>query len=146
MKQDSRDSLNKVGLPMIQLEIMGQLCWFIVDTGSNSNMIRSDMMAEYESDHPVVGMSSVSGIGGHSEEGNIYELPYSLDGEQFSDQFSVVTERTFEPIEEEYGVKICGLVGTSFMLFHRFIIDLSEGTIYICVSPNDVRHYLRKTA
>lgn len=146
MKQISCDSLNKIGLPMIQLEIMGQLRWFIVDTGSNFNLIRADMMELYVSNLPVIGLFSVSGIGGHSEEGIAYEIPYSLDGKRFSDQFSVVTERTFQPIEEVYGVKICGVVGTSFMLFHRFIIDLSEGTIHICVSPNDVRQHIRKTA
>ena len=128
---------------MIQMDILGKKRQLIVDTGSNVNLISSKLVAE-ESDLIPVGSLSTSGLGGHAEMGDVFMLPYSLDGNQYSDQFSVVSDSTFQVIEEEYGVIVSGLVGTSFMLFHRVVIDFSEGVIHLCEKPEDVRLHLRK--
>ena len=146
MKKSLRESLNMTGLPMVELEIQGKKFWFIVDTGSNVNLISSGLMCEFGKTLISVGSLSTSGLGGHAEEGAVYWLPYVLGGRQFSDQFSVVPDCTFQVIEEEYGVNIKGLVGTSFMLFHRVIIDLSEGVIHLCVKPDEVRNEMRNPA
>ena len=130
---------------MIQMDILGKQHRFIVDTGSNVNLISSKLVAEHELALTPVGSLSTSGLGGHAEKGDVFMLPYSMDGNQYSDEFSVVSDSTFQVIEEEYGVKISGLVGTSFMLFHRVVIDFSEGVIHLCEKPEDVRLQLRKT-
>lgn len=47
MKKSLRESLNMTGLPMVELEIQGKNYWFIVDTGSNVNLISSGLMCEF---------------------------------------------------------------------------------------------------
>ncbi len=142
MKQSVRDSLNMSGHPLIQLELMGNTYWFVVDTGSNVNLISSDLEKELSKGIESIGYISTSGVGGQTEEGAVFLLSYSIDGNQFTDQFSVVDTSTFM-VFDEYGVKVSGLLGTSFLLFHRCILDFSDGMVYLNGNNDEVRSEMR---
>ena len=142
MKTYIRKSLNNSGHPLIQLEIMGKLHWFVVDTGSNVNLMSSSLKDELESNLKAVGIQSTSGIGGYTEEGEVFLLPYTLDENQFTDYFTLVNSSTFQ-VFEEFGEDVSGLLGTSFLLFHRCLLDFSEGCIYLSGKSEEVRSEMR---
>lgn len=129
MKQSVRNSLSEVGLPFIQLEIMGKTYGFIVDTGSNVNLISSELKDELTHSITSAGKLSTLGVGGDSEN-ELYEVPYSIEGMVFSALFGTQKD-TFQAFEKEYGIKVGGLLGTEFMIRHRVIVDFSEGMIYL---------------
>ena len=130
---------------MIQLEVMGKMHWFVVDTGSNVNLMSSSLKNELESSLESVGTQSTSGIGGYTEEGEVFLLPYTLDENQFADYFTLVDSGTFQ-VFEEFGEDVSGLLGTSFLLFHRCLLDFSEGCIYLSGKREDVRSEMRISA
>ena len=129
MKLSLRKSLKYFGLPILPLEVMGKMDLFVADTGSNVNMISSELKDELLQSLTSVGKQSTLGIGGDSEN-ELYELPYSIDGITFSAVFGTL-DGTFQVLEEEYGIKVSGLLGTEFMIRHKVIIDFSEGVIYM---------------
>ena len=137
MKQSLRKSLNEFGLPIIQLEIMGKVYWFIVDTGSNVNLMSPELKDELIHSITSAGKLSTLGVGGDSEN-DLYEIPYSIEGMAFSAIFGTQYS-TFQVFEKEYGIKVGGLLGTEFMIRHRVIIDFSEGMIYLSGKPGDIR-------
>ena len=137
MKQSIRESLNQFGLPIIQLKVMGKMCWFIVDTGSNVNLISSELKNELVQSLKSVGKQSTLGVGGDSEN-DVFEIPYSVDDRTFNALFGTL-DGTFQMFEEEYGFMVSGLLGTEFMIRHRVIIDLSDGIIYMSGLPDKVR-------
>lgn len=137
MKQSIRKSLNYFGLPIIQLKVMGKVCWFVVDTGSNVNLISSELKNELVQSLTSVGKQSTLGVGGDSEN-EVFEIPYSVDERTFYALFGTL-DGTFQAFEEEYGFKVSGLLGTEFMLRHRVIIDMSDGMIYMSGLPDEVR-------
>lgn len=144
MKQSLRKSLNYFGLPIIQLEVMGKMHLFIADTGSNVNLVSSELKDEFANCHASVGKFSTLGVGGDSEN-EMYELQYSIDGMAFSDLFGTL-DGTFKVLEEEYGIRISGLVGTEFMVRHHVIIDFSDGIIYMSGAPDEVRSGMKQRA
>ena len=144
MKSFVRDSLNNTGLPLIQLEILHKRHWFVVDTGSNANLLSSELKEELEANHKSVGSSFTSGIGGNTEKGELFIVPYILDDYIFSDCFMTVSAATFQAFENS-GVKVSGLLGTPFLLFHRCLVDYSEGAVYLSGQKDEVRLVMRKT-
>ena len=67
---------------------------------------------------------------------------YSVDGNPFTDQFSVVDASTFMVLDE-YGVKVSRLLGTSFLLFHRCILVFSDGMVYLNGNNDEVHSEMR---
>ena len=129
MKQVVRNSIRIVGIPIIRLEIMGKEYCFIVDSGSSLNLISSALKQIVEPKHTSIGSFESSVVGGDIVKDSVYVLPYSIDGEQYTDEFGFVSEKTFEVLEE-CGVKVYGLIGTPFMCKHRIIVDFCQGIAY----------------
>lgn len=127
MKQSVRNSLKEVGLPIIQLEIMGKAYGFIVDTGSNVNLMSSELRDELIHGITSAGKLSTLGVGGDSEN-EVFEIPYTIEGMTFSALFGMQHD-TFQAFEKEYGLQVSGLLGTDFMIRHRANIDFSDGMI-----------------
>ena len=129
MKQVVRNSINMVGIPIINLEIMGKEYRFVVDSGSSVNLLSSSLKSIVEPILDSIGTRETSGIGGHVVKDSVYVLPYAIDGEQYTDEFGFVSEKTFEGFEE-CGIKVYGLIGTPFMCRHRIIVDFCQGIAY----------------
>ena len=127
MKQSVRNSLKEVGLPIIQLEIMGKAYGFIVDTGSNVNLMSSQLRDELIHGITSAGKLSTLGVGGDSEN-EVFEIPYTIEGMTFSALFGTQHD-TFQAFEKEYGLKVSGLLGTDFMIRHRANIDFSDSMV-----------------
>ena len=144
MKQSIRESLSNYGLPIIQLKVMGKMRWFIVDTGSNVNLISSELKEDLVQSLTSVGKQSTLGVGGDSEN-EIFEIPYSIDEKTFYALFGILVG-TFQAFEEEYGFKVSGLLGTEFMVRHKVIIDMSDCMIYIKGVPDEVRTAVKQCA
>ena len=129
MKQIVRNSIRIVGIPIIRLEIMGKECCFVVDSGSSVNLISSSLKQIVEPKQISIGSFETSVIGGDVVKDSVYVLPYTIDGEQYTDEFGFVSEKTFEGFEE-CGIKVYGLIGTPFMCKHRIIVDFCQGIAY----------------
>ena len=56
--------MNKSSIPAIQLNIMGGTFWFVVDTGSNTNLISSGSPPYQNSNLELIGVQDASGLGG----------------------------------------------------------------------------------
>ena len=78
MKSFVLDSLNNTGLPLIKLEIMHRRHWLVVDTGSNANLLSSELKEELEANHKSVGSLFTSGIGGKSEKSDLFIVSYTF--------------------------------------------------------------------
>ena len=138
MRISLSDSLNKSGIPAIQLSIMGGFYWFIVDTGSNTNRISSAFPPYQKSDLEPIGVQDSSGLGGHLVSGATYRLKYKLEGNFFQDAFSIVDSATFD-VFNEYGMSIIGILGTEFMIHHKAVVDFADGTITLNGQLEDIR-------
>ena len=129
MKQSFLERFKIVGLPVFQLEVMRHEYLFVADSGSQYNVISTDLFKELALEQESVESLDLFGIGGKSETMPFYSLRYSIDGEEFDEKFAVASEDTFTQVNLS-GIQIDGLIGSTFMIKHNFIIDYSQCVLY----------------
>ncbi len=120
--------MNKPDIPAIQLNIMGGgTLWFVVDTGSNTNLISSGFPPLSEKQSGTHQGTGRQWFLGHLVSGATYKLRYTTDGNDFLDAFSSVDSTTIQAFNE-YGMSISGILGTEFMIHHKAVIDFAGET------------------
>lgn len=123
--------LKKTGLPLIVAEIYKQNLCFLLDTGSNKNLI-DQRVYEYFKEHlESVGSNSILGLDGNKAETPIIKLSFNFEKSSYSTKFSVFDlEKSFGAIEKESDIQIHGILGNEFFIENGWIIDFEKLTLY----------------
>lgn len=118
--------LPQVGLPLLIVKAQAKNLCFLLDTGSNINVL----------DRRVAGFFQLSGgtdkqrqfgIDGELQTTDVVELAFSLEEQEYKANFSVMDlSSAFGKIEEESGIQIHGLLGCSFMEQQKWILDFEK--------------------
>lgn len=141
MKQSFKESIEKLQLPVITLDIMGIEMNFLIDSGSNRNHVSdrafdilkgTDLYKNTFSDYRE--QTQLTGIGGGSSIQEQVALGYFLDGRGYASRFGIMSDDIFDSMAKECGIKLSGILGTNFLLCHNIVIDYAQMMIY---SPNE---------
>lgn len=137
MKQSFKESIEKLQLPVITLNVLGIDLVFLVDSGSNRNHISDtafDILKETEmykdnfSDYRI--QNSLTGVEGNASIQEQVALGYFLDGKGYAARFGIMSGELFDSMEKECGIKLSGILGTNFLFCHKIVINYAELTLY----------------
>ena len=119
--------LSKGKLPIIPVEIKGKYLCFIIDTGSSCCLIDSNVVEYFKDIVNTVGDYNISGIDGTKHKVDLVILPFTFEGQAYSQRFCVKSLLdAFEGIETESGIQIYGILGTDFLIENKWIIDFDK--------------------
>lgn len=123
--------LNNTGLPLIVIEINQHNLCFLLDTGSNKNLIDQRVYEFFKEHFETVGNSSIFGLDGNKSDTPIVRLDFIFESISYSTKFSVFElEKSFGAIEKESDIQIHGILGNEFFIENGWIIDFDKLTLY----------------
>mgnify|MGYP000885421394 FL=1 len=124
--------LNKTRLPVIPVEVEGKHLCFIIDTGSTCSLIDSNVKEYFKEIITPVGNHNINGIDGIKYKVDVITLPFSFEGQSFNPKFCVKPLlEAFKDMEVESGIQVHGILGTDFLIEHKWIIDFNEMQIIL---------------
>lgn len=130
MQQKISYGLQKTGLPLIAVEINQQNLCFLLDTGSNKNLIDKRVFDYFKEHLETVGNSSIFGLDGNKTDSPIIKLDFNFEGNSYSTKFNVFdSEKAFEAIEKETDIQIHGILGNEFFIENGWILDFDKLTV-----------------
>lgn len=119
--------LEKIRLPVI---VVKNLC-FIIDTGSNCNLIDCRVAECFKGIVTPAGDYYVSGIDGTKQKVDVVILPFNFEGQTYRPNFCVKPLlETFKDIEIDNGIQIHGILGTPFFVENHWVIDFKNYKIW----------------
>ena len=130
MKQSLFVALSEIGLPTIIVEAQAKNLCFLLDTGSNINVL-DKRVAEFFQLSGGTAQQQQFGIDGTLQTTDVVEMTFSLEEREYKADFSVMDlSSAFGKVEEESGIQIHGLLGCSFMEQQKWVLDFEK----LCLS------------
>lgn len=118
--------LSAVGLPLLIVKAQAKNLCFLLDTGSNINVL-DRRVAEFFQLSGGLTKQRQFGIDGELQTSEVVELAFSLEEQNYKADFSVLDlSSAFGKVEEESGIQIHGLLGCSFMEQQKWVIDFEK--------------------
>ena len=123
-------SIFKVGLPLLIVKAQAKNLCFLLDTGSNINVL-DKRVAEFFRLPAGSTQHRQFGIDGTLQITDVVKLTFSLEEREYKADFSVMDlSSAFGKVEEESGIQIHGLLGCSFMEQQKWVLDFEK----LCLS------------
>ena len=130
MNKFSIIGLPQVGLPLLIVKAQAKNLCFLLDTGSNINVL-DRRVAECFQLSGGTAKQRQFGIDGELRTTDVVELAFSLEEQEYKANFSVMDlSSAFGKVEEESGIQIHGLLGCSFMEQQKWILDFEKLCLY----------------
>ena len=107
--------LPQVGLPLLIVKAQAKHLCFLLDTGSNINVL-DKRVAEFFQLSGRTTQQQQFGIDGTLQTTDVVEMTFSLEEREYKADFSVMDlSSAFGKVEEESGIQILCLLGCAFM-------------------------------
>lgn len=124
---DLASSIQRTGLPLIEVIVSNVKRMFILDSGASTNLVSSSLGEQ-------IGATIVGAGTTFSFEGNVADLPiiqlcYSLGRESHIANFTITDSSTFNVFEVESGIKVVGIMGIPFLIAHKCLVDFAIGQL-----------------
>ena len=122
--------LSKLGLPLLIVKPQAKNLCFLLDTGSNINVLDKKVAEFFQLSSGTVQRQQF-GIDGTLQITDVVEMTFSLEEREYKAAFSVMDlSSAFGKVEEESGIQIHGLLGCSFMEQQKWVLDFEK----LCLS------------
>ena len=122
--------LSKLGLPLLIVKAQAKNLCFLLDTGSNINVLDKKVAEFFQLSSGTVQRQQF-GIDGTLQITDVVEMTFSLEEREYKAAFSVMDlSSAFGKVEEESGIQIHGLLGCSFMEEQKWVLDFEK----LCLS------------
>ena len=123
--------IQKTGLPLIVIEINQQNLCFLLDTGSNKNLIEQRVYEFFKESVEAIGSSTILGLEGNKLDTPIINLSFNFENHSYSTNFNVFDSiKAFGAIEKESDIQIHGIIGNEFFIENEWIIDFEKLMVY----------------
>ena len=125
--------LLKTGLPLIIVEVFNQELCFLLDTGSNRNII--DLRIYNHFNDKLSAQSSAGSLlslGGNTGESIEIEIPFEFEKISYCEPFLCTGNiDSFDEIKAESGVQIHGILGSQFFVKHDWVINFEKQMVFM---------------
>jgi len=119
--------LKKTGLPLIVVEINQQNLCFLLDTGSNKNLIDQRVYEFFKEQIETIGSSTILGLEGKKQDSTIIKLSFNFENHSYSTNFNIFdSTNAFGTIEKESDIQIHGILGNEFFIENEWILDFEK--------------------
>ena len=122
------NSIKCVGLPVIVTSSKPHLN-FIVDTGSNQNIIFDFVVDGLEDCFSQIEETTMEtyGIDGRIKTGEIVKATLEFDGKASAAEFSVINaDDVVKRFQEKNGFQLHGFLGAPFLVANKWILDFDK--------------------
>lgn len=119
-------------MPAIPIWINGKEYVVLIDTGSDASYLDAGVLNEVPK--ILLGyQEEVIGGTGIKEKGSaVYRVEFACGDREFQEEFTENDfSHIFEFIENSHGIKLCGILGTKFLLKHKCILDFDKLVFYL---------------
>lgn len=124
-------SLFQIGLPLLIVKVQAKNLCFLLDTGSNINVLDKKVAEFFQLSGGTVQQRQF-GIDGTFQTTDVVKLTFSLEERVYKADFSVMDlSSAFGKVEEESGIQIHGLLGCSFMEQQKWVLDFEKLCLFI---------------
>ena len=105
---------------------------FIIDTGSDRNVIDSNILSkiEYQTKEEGDEKITLTGLGG-TQEVKLCTIPFQLDGKEYSAEFLASDmKEAFGSIKKAHAIPIHGMLGSRFLKENKIVLDFTNMVAY----------------
>ena len=129
-------SLEKVGLPLIIVQVADNHLCLLLDTGATNNLIDLRVYEYLKGHFEDLKEGAMIGIDGAKKSTPKIKLSFTFEGQDYSPIFHVFdSSKAFDVIEKESGIQIHGILGSMFFLEHGWIIDFEKKVVILDSNP-----------
>ena len=129
MKKAKLNGLQQIGLPLLIVKAQAKNLCFLLDTGSNINVLDKRVAEFFQLSGGTVQQQQF-GIDGILRITDVVEMAFSLEEREYKADFSVIDlSSAFGKVEAESGIQIHGLLGCSFMEQQKWVLDFENLTL-----------------
>jgi hypothetical protein len=119
------DSMGRLNLPIVNLTNKGNTYKFLIDTGASISIMDSRALDSIE--HSKLNIEgNAYGIDGKIMSVNYISAELSSENISFTEQFQVMKLDAFDNLRETDGINLSGILGSSFLKAHGFVIDFEN--------------------
>lgn len=127
-----KSSIETLRIPIIKAEIEGKKYNFIVDSGSDRSLIFKSILDSIKDKTYLDKGVRVTTINDKTDVNPVCRLSFSIKNNVLSDDFIELKDSvSFAAIEDKYGIKIDGILGGTFLIENKWIIDYDNLVIWV---------------
>jgi hypothetical protein len=129
-KMSFREAMDLVELPVVTFYNGSTKLNFLLDTGSNLNVINSSNLDSLQYTK-VEGSGTVHGMEGTAIEVDYISMEFTHNNNPYTSTFQVVDmQEAFDKVKKESGVQIHGILGSLFFHEYEYILDFESLIAY----------------
>lgn len=127
-----KDILEKSDIPAISIYIAGKEYTVLIDTGSDMSYLDSLVLKEVPKILIGYQKEIIGGTGIKDTNSAIYQVEFAFGDKEFKEEFIENDfSSVFNTIEEYNKIKLCGILGTKFLMKHKCILDFKNLVFYL---------------
>ena len=133
MEYSLKDTIERVGMTLIDVKVKDFKLTFDIDTGSTENIV-FDFVSNQLSDvfKPIDDSTKVFGIDGNYKENPCVEAELTIGDKSFWVQFNAVNaNQTVINLQNDFGFQLHGILGIPFLVENGCIIDFKNKLLII---------------
>lgn len=117
-------------IPIVTLTQENKKYNFLLDTGSNKNVIDESALKELK--YQIQGSSSsLTGLEGNISEVQQCTITLTSNTGDFTEEFLITDlSGVFGGIEEDHGIKVHGMIGSQFLRKYGYVMDFKKLIAY----------------
>lgn len=126
-----KNPINMVGLPLMTFYNNGRSLNFLIDSGSSMSLIDKNIVCDYIHE-PLEEKNSIYGMDGIKSTCEKCKIYFTNDeNKEFEETFIIQDMSTaFGYLQKEDNTKIHGILGTTFFVKYKYVIDFRNFQVY----------------
>lgn len=132
-----KDTIGKVGLPVVSFEQNGNSFNFVIDSGADSSVLNTSYLTKLDY-VDLKGNRFIYGIDGNQVQVSFIGVKLSSQNHEFVEAFQVLDVPGLKNIEQAHNIEIAGILGSTFLKRYGFLIDYKKLKAYTNGKENKV--------
>lgn len=125
-----KQGLDLTDLPIVTFQQGNQKFNFLLDTGSNNNIIHSAILDRIQYT-PINKSSDLYGVEGNKQEVKFCNITLSYKDNSFEYEYAICDmSQAFSHIKQESGVNLHGIIGSKFFHKFQYVLDFKDLIAY----------------
>ncbi len=122
--------ISRLGFPVIEAEFQDKMLVFLLDTGSDSNLLDERVYNIFKDEMKVIGKDGyVIGVDGiKNPKGPKVQMRLGFDDQSIEVPFCTIPIPSFDIIHKAEGIQIHGILGIPFMMANGMILDFTNSS------------------
>lgn len=132
-KMSFRETMDLCDLPIVTFLNNGNKFNFLLDTGASKSVINTEVLQSMSYKEANIS-GNVYGLDGKKYETSYVNVFLNYRGREYEEEFQVLDmSAPFGNLKSDFGIKVHGILSSSFFEKYRYILDYNELVAYSVV-------------